>query len=96
MQQMERDRRLERPDQKPTSKNNTYLKEQGKPSPGFPYPSPQEKSGESEATREGERTSIFRWLRDRGLLIYMTAALSVATPFKHERLEAAEIPSGST
>src|SRR5207248_6011501 len=36
---------------------------------------PQEKSGESVATRERERTSIFRWLRDRGLLIYMTAAL---------------------
>lgn len=57
---------------------------------------PQEKLGESNATRERERTSIFRWLRDRGLLIYMTAALSAATPFKHERIEAAEIPPGAT
>jgi hypothetical protein len=57
----------------------------------LPAPS-QEKSGESNETREREHTSIFHWLRDRGLLIYMTAALSAATPFKHERLEAADVP----
>jgi hypothetical protein len=56
---------------------------------------PVEKSRESGATRERERTSLFRWLRDRGLLIYMTAALSAAAPFKHERMEAAEIPPGA-
>ncbi len=57
---------------------------------------PRKKSGEVESAQEQERTSIFRWLRDRGLLIYMTAALSVATPFKHERLEAADIPRRAT
>jgi hypothetical protein len=57
---------------------------------------PVEKFRASEATREPDRTSIFRWLRDRGLLIYITAALSAATPFKHERMEAAEIPPGAT
>jgi hypothetical protein len=57
---------------------------------------PQEKSGESKAIPERERTSIFRWLKERGLLIYMTAALSAAMPFKHERLEAADIPPGAT
>jgi hypothetical protein len=57
---------------------------------------PVEKPQDSEATREPERSSVFRWLRDRGLLIYMTAALSAATPFKHERIEAAEIPRGAT
>jgi hypothetical protein len=31
-----------RPDQKPTSQNNAYLKEQGKPSPGFPTPKPEQ------------------------------------------------------
>jgi hypothetical protein len=57
---------------------------------------PQKKPGEAEAAREQERTSTFRWLRDRMVLIYMTAALSAATPFKHERMEAAEIPPGAT
>jgi hypothetical protein len=57
---------------------------------------PVEKSRGSEAPGEPDQTSIFRWLRDRGLLIYMTAALAAATPFKHERIEAAEIPPGAT
>src|SRR5438309_1577016 len=57
---------------------------------------PGEKARESEATGERERSSIFRWLKDRGLLIYLTAALSTAAPLKHERLEAAEIPPGAT
>jgi hypothetical protein len=57
---------------------------------------PQEKSEVPKATWENDKTSVFQWLRDRGLLIYMTAALSTTTPFKHERIEAAEIPSGAT
>jgi hypothetical protein len=39
---MEHDRGLGRPDQKPKSQNNAYLKEHGKTSPGFPTLKPEQ------------------------------------------------------
>lgn len=51
---------------------------------------------ESFESVELERTSIFHWLRERGFMIYMAATLSSGIPFKHERLEAAEIPPTAT
>ncbi len=59
-------------------------------------PIPQQKTEEAEVSQQQERRSVFRWLRNRGLLIYMTAALAAVAPFKHERMEAAEIPPNAT
>jgi hypothetical protein len=54
---MERDRGLGRPDQKPKSKNNAYLKEQGKPSRGFPAPQT-EQSPHGGSVKTPERQSL--------------------------------------
>ncbi len=55
-----------------------------------------EKPEGSKTLPASERPAIFRWFRDRGLPIYLTAALSVVAPFKTERLEAAEISPNAT
>jgi len=50
---------------------------------------------ESEAVRE--RPSIFQRLRDNAYLVYLASTLALLPgSFKHERIEAAEIPPDAT